>query len=59
MTFEALKQAYGYVLYCTVVKGHYPSPALLELTGLADRAYVYIDKVIPTRRLDVLFYSHR
>jgi len=44
MTFEALKQAYGYVLYCTVVKGHYPNPALLELNGLADRAYVYIDK---------------
>lgn len=44
MTFEALRQAYGYVLYCTVAREHYLSPALLELTNLADRAYVYIDK---------------
>ena len=44
-TFEALHQAYGYVLYCTVIQGHYPSPALLELNNLADRAHLYIDKV--------------
>jgi len=43
-TFEALHQAYGYVLYCTVIQGHYPSPALLELNNLADRAHLYIDK---------------
>lgn len=45
LTFESLDQAHGYILYCTVIKGHFPDPSLLELKGLADRAYVYLDKV--------------
>lgn len=45
LTFESLGQAHGYVLYCTQIKGHFPDPSLLELKGLADRAYVYLDKV--------------
>ncbi len=45
MTFEALGQAHGYVLYCTQLRGHFPDPALLEMKGLADRAYIYIDLV--------------
>ena len=44
-TFEALGQAHGYVLYCTQLHGHFPDPALLEMKGLADRAYIYIDMV--------------
>ncbi|XP_032786676.2 beta-galactosidase [Daphnia magna] len=43
LTFEALGQANGYVLYCTKLHGHFPDPALLEIKGLADRAYIYID----------------
>ncbi|EFX89607.1 hypothetical protein DAPPUDRAFT_303198 [Daphnia pulex] len=43
MTFESLGQANGYVLYCTQLRGHFPDPALLEVKGLADRAYLYID----------------
>lgn len=45
MTFEALGQAHGYVLYCTRIQGHFSDPALLEMKGLADRGYVYVDGV--------------
>jgi hypothetical protein len=45
LTFEALGQANGYVLYCTQLSGHFPDPSLLEVKGLADRAYLYIDMV--------------
>ena len=45
LTFEALNQSYGYVLYCTRIQGHFPDPSPLELKGLADRAYIYIDQV--------------
>lgn len=45
MTFEALGQAHGYVLYCTTLIGQFSDPTLLELKGLADRAYVYVNKV--------------
>ena len=48
LTFEFLGQAHGFVLYCTPLRGHFPDPALLELKGLADRAYVYVDKVSKT-----------
>ena len=46
MTFEAMGQSQGFVLYCTRVFRHFSDPALLELKGLADRAYIYIDKVL-------------
>lgn len=48
LTFEDLGQAHGYILYCTQLQGHYPDPALLEMKGLADRAYIYIDMVLDT-----------
>lgn len=48
LTFEDLGQAHGYILYCTQLQGHFPDPALLEMKGLADRAYIYIDTVSRT-----------
>ena len=57
MTFEALGQSQGFVLYCTRIHGHYSDPALLELKGLADRAYVYLDKVFH-RFLKIIKYKN-
>ena len=56
MTFEALGQSQGFVLYCTKIHGHYSDPALLELKGLGDRAYIYLDKVFH-RFLKIILYS--
>ena len=56
-TFEALGQAQGYVLYCTVVQGHYHDPSLLEIKGLADRGYIYVDKVTSKINFSVKFIT--
>ena len=43
-TFEALGQRSGFVLYQTTIKDHFTDPALLEIKGLHDRGYIYIDE---------------
>jgi hypothetical protein len=45
LTFEALNTAYGYVSYSTIVTFLAPNPAVLEIPGLADRAYIYVNDV--------------
>ncbi|XP_043240588.1 beta-galactosidase-like [Amphibalanus amphitrite] len=43
LTFEQLRQAYGFVLYSHNVTGVQPDPVLLNVTGLRDRGYVFVD----------------
>ena len=45
LTFEQLRQAYGFVLYSHNVTGAQPDPVLLDVTGLRDRGYVFVDGV--------------
>jgi len=42
-TFEELGQNQGFVLYETVVLDTFSDPAKLEITGLHDRGYVFVD----------------
>jgi beta-galactosidase len=44
MTFEALDQNSGFVLYETTFPKTSRDPALLKLSDLRDRAYVYINR---------------
>ena len=43
LTFEQLQQAYGFVLYSHNISGQYPDPVQLNVTGLRDRGYVFVD----------------
>jgi len=43
MSFEDLNQEAGLMLYETKVSGLFRDPAMLNLTGLADRAYIYVN----------------
>ena len=43
LTFEQLQQAFGFVVYSHNVSGQHPDPALLNVTGLRDRGYVFVD----------------
>ena len=43
LTFEQLQQAFGFVLYSHNVSGQFPDPVLLNVTGLRDRGYVFVD----------------
>lgn len=43
LTFEALSQAYGFVLYETILPCTFMDPALLFIRDLRDRGYVFLD----------------
>ncbi|XP_037080496.1 beta-galactosidase-like [Pollicipes pollicipes] len=43
LTFEQLRQAYGFVLYSHTVAGVHSDPVLLNVTGLRDRGYVFVN----------------
>lgn len=45
LTFETLGQAHGLVIYETTVNDFLTDPALLEIKGVHDRAYVFVDGV--------------
>ncbi len=45
LTFEQLKQRNGFVLYSTNISIHPSDPAVLQISGLADRAQVFVDSV--------------
>lgn len=53
--FESLGVAYGYVLYSTHINFLATSPAILNVSGLRDRAYVYVDGVIELQQLIFFF----
>ncbi|GAU98931.1 hypothetical protein RvY_10003 [Ramazzottius varieornatus] len=44
MSFETLKQAYGFVLYRTKIPGRFRDPAKLSIPGLRDRGIVFVDQ---------------
>ncbi len=45
LTFEQLSQSNGFILYSTNITFHPSDPAVLTVTGLADRAQVFVDGV--------------
>lgn len=45
ITFEKINQAYGFMLYETIVPDNVPDPAVLNITDLRDRAIVYLDQI--------------
>ncbi|GAB6026784.1 hypothetical protein CHUAL_013281 [Chamberlinius hualienensis] len=45
LSFEELGQAHGYVLYETVVTTQFMQPEYLNIPQIADRGYVFVDKV--------------
>jgi len=46
LTFESLRQYGGFVLYSTVTPNNItmPDPAILEVPGIKDRGYVFVEK---------------
>nr|CAD7432748.1 unnamed protein product [Timema monikensis] len=46
LTFEALGQSYGFVLYETMVPSDIGDPSLLDVKTIGDRALVFLDKVL-------------
>lgn len=44
LTFEQLGQGSGFVLYQTTIKQLFTDPAKLEITGVHDRAYIFLDQ---------------
>ena len=56
LSFEALGQSHGLVMYETKIKGRFTDPALLKVKGIRDRGYVYINglfKGILSRMSDI------
>lgn len=49
LTFEALGQRYGFVLYEATAPSYVTDPALLQVPGIADRAIVFVDSVSGSR----------
>lgn len=49
-TFEELNFSYGYLLYETRIPIDVPDVASLNLTGLRDRAIIYLDHVRSIKR---------
>jgi beta-galactosidase len=43
MTFEAMGQAHGFVLYETMIEETFSDPTKLEIPGIHDRGYVFVD----------------
>jgi len=44
LTFEALNQSFGLVVYDTELPEHiFPDPVLLSIPGLRDRGYIFLD----------------
>ncbi|XP_013783507.1 beta-galactosidase-like isoform X1 [Limulus polyphemus] len=43
-TFEELSQAYGFMVYSTVVTFITTDPAVLNVPGLHDRGYIFVEK---------------
>jgi len=52
LTFEALGQSHGFVLYETTVKDLFRDPAKLSVKGISDRGYVFVDGQGPVGILD-------
>ncbi|KAF8777680.1 Beta-galactosidase like protein [Argiope bruennichi] len=46
LSFEDLSHPYGFVLYRTTVNFQTPDPVILTVKGIADRAHVYVNKVL-------------
>ncbi|GBN14717.1 Beta-galactosidase, partial [Araneus ventricosus] len=46
LSFEDLSHPYGFVLYKTTVSFRTPDPVVLTVKGIADRAHVYVNKVL-------------
>lgn len=46
LTFEELQLGHGFILYSTNITLQPTNPALLTISGLADRALVFVDKVL-------------
>uniref|UniRef100_T1J8I2 Beta-galactosidase n=1 Tax=Strigamia maritima TaxID=126957 RepID=T1J8I2_STRMM len=45
VSFESLGQAYGFVLYETIVPGQFMDPVVLEIKNVHDRAIVFVQNV--------------
>lgn len=45
LTFEALNQSFGFLLYEKKLDGQYLDPAVISIPVLHDRAIIYINKV--------------
>jgi hypothetical protein len=43
LTFEAMGVAHGFVLYETMINETFSDPAKLEIPGIRDRGYVFVD----------------
>jgi len=50
-TFEELGQNQGFVLYQTTVQDTFSDPAKLEITGLHDRGYVFVDGELQVKNI--------
>lgn len=48
LTFEALNQSYGFLLYEKKLEDRCSDPAVLSIPGLHDRAIVYLNKASKT-----------
>ncbi|KAI5729804.1 hypothetical protein M8J76_006816 [Diaphorina citri] len=49
LSFEALDQSFGFVLYETIIPdARFPDPALLTISGLRDRGQVFVDEKLVT-----------
>ncbi|KAF8777677.1 beta-galactosidase-like [Argiope bruennichi] len=46
LSFEDLSHPFGFVLYETTVTFQTPDPAILTVKGIADRAHVYVNRVL-------------
>ena len=44
LTFEQVGQENGFMLYETVIDKLYTDPAQLEIVGIHDRAYIFVNK---------------
>ncbi|GAB6026786.1 hypothetical protein CHUAL_013282 [Chamberlinius hualienensis] len=45
LSFEELGQAYGYVLYETIIHTNFMQPSFLVISNISDRGYVFVDQV--------------
>ena len=45
MTFEMLNQSYGFMIYETRITELHTDPVLLQVPGIRDRGYVYVDDI--------------
>jgi beta-galactosidase len=51
LTFEEMGQAHGFVIYETIVNETFSDPAKLEVHGIHDRGYVFVDGELQVKKV--------